>query len=225
RGSGLGWGDLAGPAMAAGGVQAGCGDPRRVGWSGALWPAAMRKGSGCAWWVWGFRVCPEVGQHDEDSAVRVGGAGQAEFADRLGYVRLDGAFGDEEPGRDRFVAEPFGDEAEYFQFAGGEGGERVRVSAASDETSHDARVDDRLAGGDAAQGVGDGGDLEHPLLQQISHAVRSVLDQAQRVAGLDVLRQEQHADRWQFLTDLFGGDESLVGERRRHPDVDDDGVW
>ena len=45
-----------------------------------------------------------------------------------------------------------------------------------------------------------------------------------RVAGLDVLGEDQHADLGVLGADPLGGDEALVGVRRRHADVDDRGV-
>ena len=45
-----------------------------------------------------------------------------------------------------------------------------------------------------------------------------------RVAGLDVLGEHQHPDLRMAALDLVGGASALVGEGRRHPDVDHDQV-
>src|SRR5437763_5992569 len=48
-----------------------------------------------------------------------------------------------------------------------------------------------------------------------------VLEQAQGVARLDVLREDEHADLRMLGADRLGGRQPLVGVRRRHSDVDD----
>jgi hypothetical protein len=44
------------------------------------------------------------------------------------------------------------------------------------------------------------------------------------VAGLDVLREHEHADLWMAVLDLLGGTGAFVGESRRHSDIDHDQV-
>src|SRR4029450_12137747 len=47
-----------------------------------------------------------------------------------------------------------------------------------------------------------------------------LLEEAQGVAGLDVLRQDQDADLGMLSPDGLGGDQALIGMGRRHADVD-----
>ena len=49
---------------------------------------------------------------------------------------------------------------------------------------------------------------------------RVVGQQLRRVAGLDVLGEEQDPERRVLPAELDGRPEALVGEGRRHPDVD-----
>ena len=93
---------------------------------------------------------------------------------------------------------------------------------AAEEARDDRRVDDRLSVGDPPQRVDEDRDVEDALLEQVADPLRVLLEQPQRVARLDVVREEEHADRRDArCADLLRGDEALVGVRRRHADVDD----
>ena len=48
-----------------------------------------------------------------------------------------------------------------------------------------------------------------------------LLEQSQRVARLDVLREHEHTNVRMLAPYLVCGNEALVGVRRRHADVDD----
>jgi hypothetical protein len=89
---------------------------------------------------------------------------------------------------------------------------------------HDRRIDYGLAVADAAEGVDEDGSVEDAFLEQVADALRVLIEQPHRVSGLDVLRQKQDAGVGMRPTDPLGGDEALVGVRRRHADVDDCGI-
>ena len=61
-----------------------------------------------------------------------------------------------------------------------------------------------------------------PVLEQVADAAGAVGDQPQRERRLDVLRQDEDADRRAVLgADRLRRPEAFVGVGRRHPDVDD----
>ena len=76
--------------------------------------------------------------------------------------------------------------------------------------------------GDPLGGREELADVEHAVLQQVAEAAER--DQLDRVRGLDVLGEDQHAELRVRLLDRRGRARALVGEGRRHPDVDDDEV-
>ena len=59
------------------------------------------------------------------------------------------------------------------------------------------------------------------VLEQVADALGALGEQVERVLGLDVLREDEHARAGMPLADLARGPQPLVGVRRRHPDVDD----
>ena len=74
---------------------------------------------------------------------------------------------------------------------------------------------------DWLESVDEHGDVRHPLLEQIPGPLGVLLEETHRVARLQVLRQHEHAHIRMRGPNGLGRDESLVGERRRHADVDD----
>ncbi len=74
-----------------------------------------------------------------------------------------------------------------------------------------ARVPERVDVGDA-------------VLVQVADALRAALQQLQRVALVEELREHHHADRRQLAADQLCRPQPLVGLRRRHADVRDGDV-
>ena len=64
-------------------------------------------------------------------------------------------------------------------------------------------------------------DVGDAVLEQVPDRARVLADQLERVVGLDVLRQHEHADVGMRLADLDRRAQSVVGVGRRHADVDD----
>src|SRR4029453_17946783 len=64
-------------------------------------------------------------------------------------------------------------------------------------------------------------DLGHALLEQIADGTRLVREQLGRVPLLHVLREPERGRAGPAPADLDRRAQALVGERRRHPDVDD----
>ena len=72
--------------------------------------------------------------------------------------------------------------------------ERALLARPAHEPGDDRRVEHALAVGDAAERVDEHGDVRHALLQQVAATLRVLLEQAHRVARLDVVGQDEHAD-------------------------------
>src|SRR5919106_216735 len=79
----------------------------------------------------------------------------------------------------------------------------------------------RLAAADPFERVEEVTDVGDALLQQVTDAVRVAAQQLGRVPLLDVLREHEHRRAGPPPADLERAAQSLVGERRRHPNVDD----
>ena len=119
---------------------------------------------------------------------------------------------------------PSATQTEHLALAVSQLGERVFAAPSPQEARDDRRVDDGLALGDPTQRVDEHGNVEDALLEQVADALGMLFEQPQRVAGLDVLGEDEDADIGVLGADPLGGDEALVGVRRRHADVDDRGV-
>ena len=91
-----------------------------------------------------------------------------------------------------------------------------------DEARDHLRVERRTAVGDALGGGEELADVEHAVLEQVAEAAER--DQLDGVGRLDVLGEDEHAQLWVRLLDLPRCARALVGEGRRHPDVQDDEV-
>ena len=74
---------------------------------------------------------------------------------------------------------------------------------------------------DAVDAGGELVEVGHALLEQVADAVGPGGEQFERVAGVDVLGEDEDSDRGPSLADDLGRAQSLVGVRRWHPDVDD----
>jgi hypothetical protein len=124
---------------------------------------------------------------------------------------------------DAVVRVALGHEAKHLALAVGELFERAGASARH-QPGDDCRVDDAFAVADAAERVGEDGDVGDAVLEQVSSALGVLLEQAHRVARLEVVREDQDTDLGVALSYLLGRGEPFVGMCRRHLDVDYDEV-
>jgi len=83
------------------------------------------------------------------------------------------------------------------------------------------QVEHRAARGDRPQRLDELIVAEHPVLEQVADAARSVGQQLAGVELLDVLGEHKDRQPRQPPPGFERGPQSLVGERRRQPDVDD----
>lgn len=135
-------------------------------------------------------------------------------------MSLDRALGDEQATGDRGVRESFRDELQNLPFAGGQLGDRVTLASAGKQPRDDRGVDNRLPEREPTQTIDEHARLDDSILEQISRAMRVLLEQAKRKRRIQVLRDDEHAHFGVQLVDPAGRDDAFVGVRRWHPDVD-----
>jgi hypothetical protein len=153
--------------------------------------------------------------------VIVGARRQAELREDARHVLLHRAEGDEQPFRDRLVRASLRHQLEHLALARGELVEGIVAALAADELAHHGGVERRAAVGDAAYRGAELLEVRDAVLQQVADTFRARLEQGHRVSGLDVLRQQQHADAGITLANLACGLKPFVGVCGRHPDVHD----
>src|SRR5439155_16078520 len=140
------------------------------------------------------------------------------------HMRLDRPLGHEKTSGDRAVREPFGDQSEHLALARGEFRQWIIAAPACDEAGDYRRVDDRLSVADSPERVDQDGDVEDALFEEVADSLGMLLEEADRVRRLDVVRENEHADVGMLGADPLRGDEALVRVGRRHADVDDRSV-
>jgi hypothetical protein len=99
-------------------------------------------------------------------------------------------------------------------FAIGETFERVvALSASADELRDDRWVEDRSSVADAVYAGGELVQVGDPLFEQVAHTVGPGGEQFERVAGVDVLGEDENPGRGPAFADYFGRAQSLVRGR------------
>src|SRR5581483_4636911 len=89
-----------------------------------------------------------------------------------------------------------------------EPGEGIVLSASADEQRDDLGVERRTAFSDAPHGGRELGDVGDAVLEEVPYALRAVGEEVERVLGLDVLREDEHARVRVLLADLACGAEA-----------------
>src|SRR3954451_15722204 len=121
---------------------------------------------------------------------------------------------------DGLVGEALGDQPEDLALAPRELGQRSAGPGPRDQALDDLRVDHATAVRHAAHGVEQRLDLADAVLDQVAAPRLLTLHEAQGVGELQALGEHEDADLGVLAADVLGGDEPLVGPRRRHADVD-----
>jgi hypothetical protein len=166
----------------------------------------------------------QIREHGEHPTVVVRAGGQAELRVDARHVLLDGAKRDEEPLRDRLVRAALGHQLEHLSLARRQLVERVVSPLAADELAHHGRVERRAAVRNSTDGRAELLEIGDAILQEIPDPLGARLEQRHRIAGLDVLGEQEDPDAGVRLPDLLRRAEPFVRVRRRHPDVDDGDV-
>ncbi len=150
-----------------------------------------------------------------------GGGFEAEFAEDVGDVFLDGSFADEELLGDGGVGVALGHRCQDFLFAVGEVCKEIVPPATSHELGDNLRIESRAAiryPNDCCQELGD---VSYTVFQQIANRPGAGFQQLTGIFGLDILRENQDRCVRNQRPCLNGRAYALIAERRRHPDIDD----
>ncbi len=137
-------------------------------------------------------------------------------------MRLDRALAQVEALGDPCVGQALCHQLEHLAFALRELGERIVFAPRRDEARDYLRVERRATLGNALGCSEELADLEHAVLEQVAEAAER--DQLNGVGRLDVLGEDEHTQLGMHVLELPRRPRALVGEGRRHPNVEDDEV-
>ena len=98
---------------------------------------------------------------------------------------------------------------------------RIDPTAPGEQLVDDRPVDDALTGGDSLHGVEELLHTADSLLHQVADPFGPLLDEPERVGGLEVLREHENRRLRIPRTDLACRTQPFVGVGRRHADVDE----
>ena len=125
--------------------------------------------------------------------------------------------------RDRGVGPALGHQRQHLLLAGGEAVQRL-VALPGHHRGHDLRVEDGATRQHPAHAVDELPHVGDPVLEQVADGPCAAGQQLAGVELLDVLRQHQHREAGPAHAHGDRGAQPLVGERRRHPHVEDGAV-
>ncbi len=163
----------------------------------------------------------QVAQHRQHAAVVALGRRQPELREDRADVLLDRALGDDDPRGDRRVRAPLGHQGEHLALARAQVVERVAAAGPRDELADDLGVDRGAAGRDPVDRLEELARLGDAVLEQIADPACVPGEELAGVPLLDVLREHEHRELRCSLPQLERRTDALVGERRRHANVDD----
>ena len=163
----------------------------------------------------------EVSEHRQHAAVVLGRRRQVELGEDRGDVLLDRPLGDDQLRGDGGVGAALGHQPQHLALARGQRLQRVGAAAAAEQQRHDLGIQRRAAVGDAADGVEEGADVRHAVLEQVADGGRGLAQQVERRCLVDVGGEDEHRGRRVLAADRVGGAQPLVGVAWRHPHVDD----
>ena len=148
-------------------------------------------------------------------------SGQAELGEDGRDVLLDAALAELELAADRLVRAALGDQREHLALARAERRQRAVVDGARQQLGDHLGVERGAARDHAPQHAGELLDVADAVLEQVPEPLRALRQQPCRGPGLDVLgAMTIPIWGWRARMSLRRA-QPLVGECRRHPDVDD----
>ena len=165
----------------------------------------------------------EVGQHRLHPPVDLQVDRQVELGEDAVDVLGHGLLGDVEGGRDRGVRPALGHQRQHLPLAGGEPVQRLVALPGHHRGDH-LGVEHRAALQHPAYAVDELAHVGDPVLEQVADRTLAAGQQLAGVELLDVLRQHQHREPGPLRAHGDRGAQPLVGERRRHPYVEDRAV-
>ncbi len=101
----------------------------------------------------------------------------------------------------------------------GELGQWILAAPPANEAGDDRGVDHGLSGADPSERIHENCDVEDALLEQVADPLWMLLEEADCVARLHVMREQEDPDLGMLCADLLRGEEALVRVCRWHADV------
>src|SRR5215210_1876910 len=166
----------------------------------------------------------QVEQYGKDAARLCPGRGKIQFAEDRRHMPFDRTKGDHQPVGDALVRPALGHQAEDFALARRQLSDRIVASTLPEQRRDDDGVARRTAGGDPFPCGEEVLDVVDPVLEQITHTLGRVSEQPHREPKLDVLREDEDADRRMVGTNLQSSPQAFVAMRGRQADVHDRNV-
>src|ERR1700761_2676770 len=166
----------------------------------------------------------EERQDRADTVVRRIARGEAQFGEDAGDVSLDGPCAQEELLGYPKVGPPLRHVPQPLDLALVQRVHHAQLPVSPEQPPHDRRVDDGLPRRHPLQALHERARVGPVVLQQVADPGAHRFKQLARVARFRVGRQDQDAGIWVQAAYLVRGADALVTERRRHADVEDDGL-
>ena len=135
----------------------------------------------------------EEAQHRQDPPVVGLGHRQVELGEDVGDVLFDRPLGDHELLGDGRVGAALGHQGEHLSLPGAQHRDGVGLPGGPQQLGHHLGIERGPPRGDPTQGLDEVAHVGHPVLQQVADPGRVVGQQLGRVAGLDVLGEQQDA--------------------------------
>ena len=137
---------------------------------------------------------------------------------------LHGTVADDELLGDARVGAAFGHQPQHLALAWCEHRKWFAPLTADEQLGDDLGIQRGASVRNAAARTHELRDIGNPLLEEVADANRAAAEQLRCEALLDVLRKDEHRCSRPYGPQFDGRPKPLVGERRRHADVDDDEV-
>jgi hypothetical protein len=166
----------------------------------------------------------QVGKNGQHPAMILDRRLQPQLREDRPNVALDRLELERQPFSDRRIRTPFGHEAQDLPLSWRQLVQRGMAPLTSEQPGDDLGIDDRLAGCDSSDGVGEVGQSGHAFLEQVADPGRILPQEVDCIAGLDILREHEDRDRWMVRPNPARRLEAFRGVGRWHPNVDDGDV-
>src|SRR5262245_2976488 len=153
---------------------------------------------------WTLKSAAQIREHGEDAPAAVQRLGQPELHEDAADVALHRLGAEDADLRDPPVGMPLRHEAEDLALARGQLVERPRLAGPVEQPVDDRGVEYALAVRDPPERVAQDTRVTDAFLQQVARPGWEAGEEARRVAGVEIARQEQDGGAGVVLPDLGG---------------------
>src|SRR4051812_4686088 len=165
----------------------------------------------------------QVGEDRPDAAMLVRRRPEPELVEDAGHVLLDRRLGDHQMVGDAAVRHALRHHRQDVALPWTEAVQRP-ARAAAQHPPDDLGIERAAAGGDTGDRIGERLDVADALLEQVPDAVGALADELERVLGLVVVGEHEHAGLRALTSQLDGRAEPVIRIARWHLDVDEGDV-